>query len=375
MWRSRPRRAGPACRSSSARTGCSSCTTRTRGRSRPPSTRSCRHMGVKREDRLKPRIISSQIITGIDGHQSQLINRMRHGDMIMAGQTLYILEVYPGGVRRARRERGREGGQRAPDGGDHVRRVRPALARRLRGRDRRRRRRRRGRALAGHRPRLEELIASDASRGRRALSSTRGAPARRGAPRRAKWRPPVVRARRPPVRGRGPAAKQRGTRTERFRGAPDARGSRASRLEHLRPRSRSRSSLSLSLARARSSLSLVLSLALSLALSRRHRTGRASRPRVPGFVIRRDLSVITTTGDRATPRSSSPVATWHLADRLFLREYELAGIGVREWTSAVLESRGRRGTWVRCPVDTSGARCATSSAALSSKNQTGDLSQ
>ena len=52
-------------------------------------------MGVKREERLKPKIISSQIITGIDGHQSQLINRMRHGDMIVADQTLYILEVYP----------------------------------------------------------------------------------------------------------------------------------------------------------------------------------------------------------------------------------------------------------------------------------------
>lgn len=52
-------------------------------------------MGVGREDRIKPRIISSQVITGVDGHQSQLINRMRHGDMIMAGQTLYILEVFP----------------------------------------------------------------------------------------------------------------------------------------------------------------------------------------------------------------------------------------------------------------------------------------
>jgi hypothetical protein len=52
-------------------------------------------MGVTREDRYRPKIISSQIITGIDGHQSQLINRMRHGDMIMAGQTLYILEVFP----------------------------------------------------------------------------------------------------------------------------------------------------------------------------------------------------------------------------------------------------------------------------------------
>ena len=53
------------------------------------------NMGVGRDDRLKPRVVSSQIITGIDGHQSQLINRMRHGDMIMAGQTLYILEVFP----------------------------------------------------------------------------------------------------------------------------------------------------------------------------------------------------------------------------------------------------------------------------------------
>jgi hypothetical protein len=54
-----------------------------------------RHMGARREDRLRPRVVSSQVITGIDGHQSQLINRMRHGDMIMAGQTLYILEVFP----------------------------------------------------------------------------------------------------------------------------------------------------------------------------------------------------------------------------------------------------------------------------------------
>ena len=52
-------------------------------------------MDATRDDRIKPRIVSSQIITGIDGKQSQLINRMRHGDMIIAGQTLYILEVHP----------------------------------------------------------------------------------------------------------------------------------------------------------------------------------------------------------------------------------------------------------------------------------------
>ena len=54
-------------------------------------------LGATKDDRMKPRIVSSQIITGIDGHQSQLINRMRHGDMIVRGETLYILEVHPAG--------------------------------------------------------------------------------------------------------------------------------------------------------------------------------------------------------------------------------------------------------------------------------------
>nr|MBP6838427.1 hypothetical protein [Kofleriaceae bacterium] len=43
-------------------------------------------MGVGREDRLRPRVVSSQIITGLDGHQAQLINRMRHRDMLVSGQ-------------------------------------------------------------------------------------------------------------------------------------------------------------------------------------------------------------------------------------------------------------------------------------------------
>ncbi len=52
-------------------------------------------MDCREEDRLRPRVVSSQTITGLDGHQSQLINRMRHGDFILQGQTLYILEVHP----------------------------------------------------------------------------------------------------------------------------------------------------------------------------------------------------------------------------------------------------------------------------------------
>lgn len=47
------------------------------------------------EDRIKPIIHSSQIIRRIDDHHAQLINRTRHGQMIIPGQTLYVLECEP----------------------------------------------------------------------------------------------------------------------------------------------------------------------------------------------------------------------------------------------------------------------------------------
>jgi len=49
------------------------------------------------KDRIKPTIASSQVIRSVDDHQTQLINRMRHGNMIIAGQTLYVMEVEPAG--------------------------------------------------------------------------------------------------------------------------------------------------------------------------------------------------------------------------------------------------------------------------------------
>jgi hypothetical protein len=52
---------------------------------------------LKEEDRIKPTIVSSQIIRNVDDHQTQLINRMRHGNMLLAGQTLYIMECEPAG--------------------------------------------------------------------------------------------------------------------------------------------------------------------------------------------------------------------------------------------------------------------------------------
>jgi hypothetical protein len=54
-------------------------------------------LGLEERDRLKPRIVSRRIITGIEGYHSQLINRMRHGNMIGENEALYTLEVQPAG--------------------------------------------------------------------------------------------------------------------------------------------------------------------------------------------------------------------------------------------------------------------------------------
>ncbi len=52
-------------------------------------------LGVNEEQRRKPNVVSSQVIRHVDDYQTQLINRMRHGNMILGGQTLYILECEP----------------------------------------------------------------------------------------------------------------------------------------------------------------------------------------------------------------------------------------------------------------------------------------
>jgi hypothetical protein len=52
-------------------------------------------IGRKEEDRLTPEILSSQVIRGLDDRQTQLVNRTRHGHMIVAGESLYTLEVQP----------------------------------------------------------------------------------------------------------------------------------------------------------------------------------------------------------------------------------------------------------------------------------------
>ncbi len=46
-------------------------------------------------DRLKPKVLTSEIITGVDDYQTMLINRNRQGMMLLGGETLYVLEVHP----------------------------------------------------------------------------------------------------------------------------------------------------------------------------------------------------------------------------------------------------------------------------------------
>jgi hypothetical protein len=52
-------------------------------------------MGATEESRLQPEILSSTVIRHLDDRQTQLINRTRHGHMIVAGQSLYVLECQP----------------------------------------------------------------------------------------------------------------------------------------------------------------------------------------------------------------------------------------------------------------------------------------
>jgi hypothetical protein len=54
-------------------------------------------LGLDESQRRKPKVQSSEIITRLDDHQTMLINRERHGMMLLGGETLYILEVEPAG--------------------------------------------------------------------------------------------------------------------------------------------------------------------------------------------------------------------------------------------------------------------------------------
>ncbi len=54
-------------------------------------------LGLKQEQRMKPRIATNQIIRSIEPYQAQIINRDSYGMMILPGDSLFILETEPAG--------------------------------------------------------------------------------------------------------------------------------------------------------------------------------------------------------------------------------------------------------------------------------------
>ncbi len=55
------------------------------------------NLGLAEGDRLRPRVVSAQLITGITGYHSMITNRMRHGNFLHEGQAMLVLETHPAG--------------------------------------------------------------------------------------------------------------------------------------------------------------------------------------------------------------------------------------------------------------------------------------
>ena len=54
-------------------------------------------LGLKVEDRLRPRVVSAQVINGVTGYHAQITNRMRHGNFLNEMETFYVMECHPAG--------------------------------------------------------------------------------------------------------------------------------------------------------------------------------------------------------------------------------------------------------------------------------------
>jgi ethanolamine utilization microcompartment shell protein EutL len=52
-------------------------------------------LGVALTDRVKPTIASMQVITNVNPYQAQLLNRFTRGMMLVAGETMLVLECAP----------------------------------------------------------------------------------------------------------------------------------------------------------------------------------------------------------------------------------------------------------------------------------------
>jgi hypothetical protein len=53
------------------------------------------YLEIDADSRMRPQVVSNQIIRAVEPYQAQLINRDRQGMMLIPGQSLFILEVEP----------------------------------------------------------------------------------------------------------------------------------------------------------------------------------------------------------------------------------------------------------------------------------------
>ena len=55
------------------------------------------YLKLQEHERIKPRVVSDQVIRAVEPYHAQLINKMRYGDMLLAGESLLIIETEPAG--------------------------------------------------------------------------------------------------------------------------------------------------------------------------------------------------------------------------------------------------------------------------------------
>ena len=56
-----------------------------------------KELNLTEKDRMKPKIMTSQLIKNIADYHAQLINKIRFGNMVLRGDTLFVLELEPAG--------------------------------------------------------------------------------------------------------------------------------------------------------------------------------------------------------------------------------------------------------------------------------------
>jgi len=56
-----------------------------------------KELDLTEADRMKPKIMTSQLIKNITDYHAQLINKVRFGNMVLRGDTLFVLELEPAG--------------------------------------------------------------------------------------------------------------------------------------------------------------------------------------------------------------------------------------------------------------------------------------